>query len=124
MNIPGESIYFRRNLIRQERKNMLLAFDVGNTNIVCGIYHDRELIGHWRFATDTLQTADGYAGMMANLFRLNGMSFSDIEDVIISTGIFITLSVYFSHLASQVYHAIKKDFCQAKKKRNHTLLFI
>ena len=64
---------------------MLLAFDVGNTNIVCGIYHDRELIGHWRFATDTLQTADGYAGMMANLFRLNGMSFSDIEDVIIST---------------------------------------
>ena len=40
---------------------MLLAFDVGNTNIVCGIYRGKELLNHWRLATDTLQTADGYA---------------------------------------------------------------
>ena len=38
---------------------MLLAFDVGNTNIVCGVYKDRKLIRHWRVATDTLQTLRG-----------------------------------------------------------------
>ena len=43
---------------------MLLAFDVGNTNIVCGVYKDRKLIRHWRVATDTLQTADGYAALL------------------------------------------------------------
>lgn len=64
---------------------MLLAFDVGNTNIVCGIYDGKELRNHWRLATDTLQTADGYAGALGTLFRLNGLQFSDIEDVIIST---------------------------------------
>ena len=64
---------------------MLLAFDVGNTNIVCGIYRGKELLNHWRLATDTLQTADGYASLLGTLFRINGLQFSDIEDVIIST---------------------------------------
>lgn len=64
---------------------MLLAFDVGNTNIVCGIYRDRQLIEHWRVSTNTLQTADGYAATLGMLFQLKGLRFSDIEDVIIST---------------------------------------
>lgn len=49
---------------------MLLAFDVGNTNIVCGVYKERKLIRHWRVATDTLQTADGYAALLGTLFQL------------------------------------------------------
>lgn len=64
---------------------MLLAFDVGNTNIVCGVYDGDSLIQHWRLATDTLQTADGYAGMFGTLFDLGGIKFSDITDVIIAT---------------------------------------
>lgn len=31
------------------------------------------------------QTADGYASVLGTLFRINGLQFSDIEDVIIST---------------------------------------
>jgi type III pantothenate kinase len=64
---------------------MLLAFDVGNTNIVCGVYKERKLIRHWRVATDTLQTADGYAALLGTLFQLNGLAFKDVEDIIIST---------------------------------------
>ncbi|WP_276873548.1 type III pantothenate kinase [Dialister micraerophilus] len=64
---------------------MLLAFDVGNTNIVCGVYDGDNLIQHWRLATDTLQTADGYAGMFGTLFDLGGIKFLDITDVIIAT---------------------------------------
>lgn len=64
---------------------MLLAFDVGNTNIVCGVYDGDELIQHWRLATDTLQTSDGYAGIFGTLFNLSGLKFSDITDIIIAT---------------------------------------
>ena len=60
--------------------HMLLAFDVGNTNIVCGVYKDRKLIRHWRVATDTLQTADGYAALLGNLFQLCLLYTSDAAD--------------------------------------------
>ena len=63
--------------------HMLLAFDVGNTNIVCGVYKDRKLIRHWRVATDTLQTADGYAALLGNLFQLTGLSYIEVEDFFI-----------------------------------------
>ncbi len=65
--------------------NMLLAFDVGNTNIVFGVYKDHKLLDHWRVATNTLQTADGYAATLGILFELNGLRFDEVEDVIIST---------------------------------------
>lgn len=64
---------------------MLLAFDVGNTNIVCGVFNKRELVGHWRIATDKLQTADTYAAELGMLFQIQGLKFEDIDDVIIST---------------------------------------
>lgn len=65
--------------------HMLLSFDVGNTNIVCGVFRGRELIHHWRMSTNTLQTADGYAASLGMLFQLNGIRFAEVEDVIIST---------------------------------------
>lgn len=37
---------------------MLLAVDVGNTNIVIGLYNDEELINSWRIKTDAKATAD------------------------------------------------------------------
>ena len=40
---------------------------------------------HWRVATDTLQTADGYAALLGTLFQLSGLAFKDVEDIIIST---------------------------------------
>lgn len=64
---------------------MLLAFDVGNTNIVCGVYKDKQLIDHWRMATNRMQTADEYGVVLGTLFNLNGLHFEDVEDIIIST---------------------------------------
>lgn len=64
---------------------MLLAFDVGNTNIVFGVYKDQVLLEHWRVSTNVMQTADGYAANLGMLFQLKGLRFSDVEDVIIST---------------------------------------
>ncbi|HEX9161470.1 MAG TPA: type III pantothenate kinase, partial [Thermoanaerobaculia bacterium] len=38
----------------------LLVVDVGNTNIVLGIYRDDELLRSWRVATARERTADEY----------------------------------------------------------------
>ena len=37
---------------------MLLVFDVGNTNMVLGIYKNDELLNHWRISTDIKKTSD------------------------------------------------------------------
>ncbi|NKQ58333.1 type III pantothenate kinase [Amycolatopsis sp. K13G38] len=46
---------------------MLLAIDVGNTNIVLGLYAGTELIGDWRMRTDAQMTADELALTMRGL---------------------------------------------------------
>ncbi|RLE32683.1 pantothenate kinase [Candidatus Acetothermia bacterium] len=48
---------------------MLLVYDIGNTNIVVGLFEGDGLIGYWRFTTGTVRTA-------AEL-RLNGRSILD-----------------------------------------------
>ncbi|MEV6624556.1 type III pantothenate kinase [Amycolatopsis sp. NPDC051106] len=40
---------------------MLLTVDVGNTNIVLGLYSGTELVGDWRMRTDARMTADELA---------------------------------------------------------------
>ena len=39
---------------------MLLVFDVGNTNMVLGVYEGTELKKHWRINTDKEKTSDEY----------------------------------------------------------------
>lgn len=64
---------------------MILVFDVGNTNIVLGVYKERELIHHWRVSTDKSRTVDEHAVVIKNLFDLSGLKFSDIGSVVISS---------------------------------------
>ena len=49
---------------------MLLVFDVGNTNMVLGLYEDKELIKYWRINTDKNKTSDEYGILINNLFKL------------------------------------------------------
>ena len=64
---------------------MLLAIDVGNTNIVFAALDNDEIIGQWRLSTDARTTADEYAVLLKELIALKSLSFSDINEVIIST---------------------------------------
>lgn len=64
---------------------MLIAFDVGNSHIVFGLYEGRKLINHWTISTDLLRTADEYAVMIHTLLLLDKHSFSDIDGVVISS---------------------------------------
>jgi len=64
---------------------MIFVLDVGNTNIVLGIYKNEELIVEWRLSTDNRKTSDEYMIEVAQLFAYNKLEVSDISDVIISS---------------------------------------
>ncbi len=65
---------------------MLLVIDAGNTNIVFGIYDDREqLLATWRMATQQNKTADEFGLFLLELMRHWGMKKEQITDVIIAS---------------------------------------
>jgi type III pantothenate kinase len=62
-----------------------LAIDVGNTNIVLGVYERRRLLHHWRLATDRSATSDQYGVMIHHLFQMAGLKMDELEGVILSS---------------------------------------
>lgn len=64
---------------------MIFVLDVGNTNMVLGVYHENRLIHHWRIATSWSKTEDEYAMIVKSLFSHVGLTFSDIRGIIISS---------------------------------------
>ncbi len=68
---------------------MLLAIDVGNTNIVIGVYRGRGeeslLVGDWRIRTDRDRTTDEHGMLVNDLLNFSGLSIRDIHHVAISS---------------------------------------
>lgn len=64
---------------------MLLVIDVGNTNIVLGVYDGEKLINDWRVATNKDKTSDEYGLVIEQIFNYHGLKTSDIDAVIISS---------------------------------------
>ena len=64
---------------------MLFVIDVGNTNIVLGVYQEKDLLCHWRISTDRQRTADEYGILIYNLFQHNKMDTKQVRSVIISS---------------------------------------
>ena len=63
---------------------MLLAVDVGNTNIVLGVFEKDELITHWRVVTARDRTVDEYKLLLKELFSLEKISVSDVDGIAVS----------------------------------------
>lgn len=82
---------------------MLLAFDVGNTNIVLGVFRDGKLLEYWRMETDSNKSADEYGMVINQLFAYSGLKLSDVEDVIIAT---VVPSVLYTlqHLSQKYFN--------------------
>lgn len=60
---------------------MLLAVDIGNTNVTLGLFEDKELRTTWRIATNIDQMADEYAAFLLNLLHYQNLEISDIKEV-------------------------------------------
>ncbi len=64
---------------------MILLVDVGNTNIVLGLYNNGEYINRWRLSTDANKTSDEYSIHIMQLFNQNHIEVDEVEGIIISS---------------------------------------
>ena len=64
---------------------MLLAIDIGNTNIVIGCIEQDQILFKARIATDRLRTSDQYGVEIKNMLEAYGVRIAEIDDCIISS---------------------------------------
>jgi type III pantothenate kinase len=79
---------------------MLLAIDIGNTNIVLGIFVKQKLIHKWRLVSDDKKSADDYAVDIIELFLNHKIDCLQINGCIISSVVPV--------LTNRITMAIKK----------------
>ena len=64
---------------------MILVLDIGNSNIVLGVFQEERLIHHWRIETDRRKTEDEYGMQVKALFSHVRISFDQIKGIIITS---------------------------------------
>lgn len=62
---------------------MLLALDVGNTNITIGAFDGENLTGRWRLRTVREQTVDEWGILLRNLFSLSNLNLDEVDGIVI-----------------------------------------
>ena len=84
---------------------MLLAMDIGNTNVKIGIFKGDKLTSTWRVSTVASHTADEYGMMIYDLLRQSGNKFDDVKGSVISS-VAPSLNYTIEHMCS--YYMGKK----------------
>ena len=64
---------------------LLLAIDIGNTNVVIGIYHGKKLTNNWRLSSKAARTGDEYWILLNSLFSTNKIDIKKFDGAIISS---------------------------------------
>jgi type III pantothenate kinase len=83
---------------------MLLAIDIGNTNIVFGVYDSSVCLNHWRIQTDPLKTADEYEVLFRSLLTAGKICRTDIGKIILCS-VVPALVHPFEEMLSNVFEA-------------------
>ena len=65
--------------------DLLLAIDVGNTNLTFGIFNGSDIVGSFRMTTKMPRTSDEFGIWILDLLRARGYEKSQISDVIIAS---------------------------------------
>ncbi len=63
---------------------MILAVDIGNTNIVFGLFNGDEIVCDWRVGTDKAKTSDEYGLLFKNLLEFRGIDIDNVDGAAIS----------------------------------------
>lgn len=82
---------------------MILVIDVGNTNIVLGVYQEERLVFHWRIHTNKQYTEDEYGMLVKGLFREEGLSTKDVKGIIISS-VVPSLMFALENMCTKYFH--------------------
>jgi type III pantothenate kinase len=81
---------------------MLLAVDVGNTDIKLGVFDGEDLRATWRWSTDPARMADEYAAYLGWLLAHHELSFGAIDRVVLSS-VVPPLTATFQQLARRYF---------------------
>lgn len=79
---------------------MLLAIDIGNTNIIFAVYQEDEKKGSWRCATDPNRTADEYAVWLKSLMVANDIDLQSIHQTILAS-VVPSATIHLVHLCQK-----------------------
>lgn len=99
---------------KSNNEKLLLAIDVGNTNMVIGVYRAEKLLQHWRMETKKERTADEFGIFFKELFQFAGLNFNDVGSIVISN---VVPPMEFSlQRMCQRYFELKPRFVTAAMK--------
>lgn len=79
---------------------MLFTVDIGNTNIMFGIFKERHLINHWRIGTDKNKTSDEYGVLFRSLLATRAVEVNSIRGAVVSCVVPTLLDVIVKALKS------------------------
>jgi len=82
---------------------MLLAVDIGNTNITLGVFEGEELRATWRMATNVNHVADEYASLLITLLHYHGLEPLDIKEIALCS-VVPPLTTTFEDLSERYFH--------------------
>ena len=64
---------------------MILIIEIGNSNIVLGVFQDSTLLTQWRIRTDLSKTSDEYLVDINNFIQLRGFEVESIEKTVLAS---------------------------------------
>jgi len=86
---------------------MLLAVDVGNTNIVIGLFDNDQLVCDWRIRTAPRMTEDEFNIVISSLFSIGKINLSDIHVTVVSCVVPPMMKVLDGYCRKYLGHAPK-----------------
>jgi len=81
---------------------MLLALDIGNTNITMGLFDGAELRHTWRLATDPTKTGDEYSLMVQGLLARAGYLVQHVDGCVVAN-VVPALSAAFTQVCRDLF---------------------
>ena len=81
---------------------MLLAIDIGNTNIKYGVWKGDDMLASFRVSSRISRTADEYGSVLVNLLGDSGIKKTDIDGIIVSS-VIPTLNYTICHMCEYFF---------------------
>lgn len=90
---------------------MIVAMDIGNTNIKAAVFEGSRLVKRWRCATDPAMTSDQYGIIMADLFRYHNLNMRRWRESDFS--VVPTINYTIEHMCRDYFHLEPRRSCPA-----------
>ncbi len=81
---------------------MILAMDVGNTNIKTALFEGKEMKCYWRMSTNIHSTSDEYGIKLCSMFAHEGVPTSCVEGIVVSS-VVPTINFTIEHMLQNYF---------------------